>query len=180
MDAHEWHRLRQLRVGERGFSETIQDVPACLACHRAEAPWPCNAQQGPLAQTIHNVHASLQASGQGATAPGKPSKNTPDGAWPEAAPVPPSAEAAGRPAHPNTQSEPTAPTAERSSSAKPTSKSSDRRAPAVRSRRASHSPTQPPSPNGENEQEQRQTPERQRPCQPSRPSGQSQRKPPRR
>src|SRR3954447_22893462 len=50
MDADEWRRLQEMRVGEREFEETTEDFPACLACHRAETFWPCNAQEGPLAQ----------------------------------------------------------------------------------------------------------------------------------
>jgi hypothetical protein len=181
MDVDEWQRLRQMRVGEQEFNKTTETIPACLACHQAATVWPCNVQEGPLAQTIHDLHADLQATDQGATAPGKPSKNTPDGARPKTAPVQPSAAAASQTGQPNAQSEPAAPTAQRPSSAKGERKSNDRRVPAGRSGRDSHSPTQPPSPNGENEQEQPQAPEhQQRPRQPSEPSGQTQRKPPRR
>ena len=57
VDVDEWDRLQQMRVGQGQFEKTIEDVPACLACHVAQTYWPCTAQeQAPLAQTIHDVH----------------------------------------------------------------------------------------------------------------------------
>jgi hypothetical protein len=44
MDVDEWHCLREMRVGQQEFEKTTDDVPACLACHRAETYWPCNVQ----------------------------------------------------------------------------------------------------------------------------------------
>src|SRR5262245_18098706 len=118
MDADEWLRLQQMRVSEKEFQRTVDAFPACLACHQAQTFWPCNAQEGPLAETTHALHAELKVSGQGATAPGKPGTNVaPDGSRPDAAPPQPGA-AAGQTGEPNAPAEPTAPPAERPSSAK--------------------------------------------------------------
>jgi hypothetical protein len=180
MDADEWHRLQEMRVGEQELSETIEDVPACLACHQTETFWPCNSQEGPMAQTIHDVREELQASDQGATVPGTRNKTTsPDSPQPPGARAHPSAPAGSQTAESNAPGEPAvAAAAPRPSPAEGGKKPDGRRVPAGRSGRDSHSSAQPPSPNGGIEGEQRQAPER--PRRPSAPSGQTQRKPPRR
>src|SRR5688500_12223541 len=42
MDADEWQRLQEMRVGREEFQETTESIPACLACHVAATHWPCN------------------------------------------------------------------------------------------------------------------------------------------
>src|SRR5688572_23113644 len=85
MDADEWHRLQQMRVSERQFWKTMEDIPACLACHLAQTAWPCEAQEGPLAETIRHIHAQLQAGGQPPTEPSNPGRiTTPESAQPGA------------------------------------------------------------------------------------------------
>src|SRR4051794_8726499 len=54
MDADEWDRLRKMGVGEEEFRGLTETFPACLACRQAAHDWPCTAQEGPLAQTIHD------------------------------------------------------------------------------------------------------------------------------
>jgi hypothetical protein len=173
MDADEWRRLQEMRVAPRQIDRTIESVPACIACHIAQAGWPCEAQDGPLAETVQFIHAQLQAGAQDATASGKPGTNA---AGPDAAPTQPRAAAADQAAEPNAPAEPTAPPAERPSAAQGEGKAAERREPAGRSRRDSHSPTQPPSPNGGNGEE---PAEQRRPGQPPRPSGQTERTSPR-
>lgn len=95
MDVDEWDRLRQMSVGEEQFNKTMDTFPACLACLLAGTYWPCNAQEGPLAQTIHDVHERLRAGAQPPTQPGP----TPAGPTPESkAPASPAAPAEPRPA----------------------------------------------------------------------------------
>jgi hypothetical protein len=180
MDVDEWQRLQQMRVCHEQFEETIEDTPACIACHMAQTYWPCMAQEdAALAQTIHDAHQQLQAADQ-AAAPAKPGKGAPDVAQPQAAPARPEAATANQAGESKAPTEPAAPKAQRPSPAKAESKSEDRREPAVRSRRDGHSTTDSPSPNGGNGHGQRQAKEqRKRPPQPSRPSGQTKRKPPR-
>ena len=155
MDADEWHRLQQMRVSPEQFSQTIESVPASIACDMAQSYWPCTVQDGPLAETVHYIHSQMLAGGQGAPPPGEAGTSAPpDGARPDAAPA-----ADG--------------TAERSPSAKGEGKSKDRRDSAGPSRRDSHSPTRSPSPNGGIEEQRRQATEQRRPLsQPPRPSGQ--------
>jgi hypothetical protein len=181
LDIDEWQRLRQMRVGLQQFWKTVENIPACLACHLAATSWPCEVQEGPLAETIHLIHSQLQANVTPATEPSKPSKDTsPPSPQPHAAPV--NEPSATQTAESKAQSEPTVPTAApRPSPAKGERKSNDRREPAGQSRREGHSPTQPPLPNGGNDQEQQQALEqRQRLGPPCQPSGQTQCKPPRR
>jgi hypothetical protein len=183
LDIDEWQRLRQMRVGLQQFWKTVENIPACLACHLAATSWPCEVQEGPLAETVQLIHSQLQASGQAAAVPRNPRKNTtPDSPQPHAAPVQPSAAAANQTTESKAPSEATVPTAPtRPSSAKGERKSNERREPAGPSRRDRHSPTDSPSPNGGNEQEQLQAREqRQRLGPPCQPSGQTQCKPPRR
>jgi hypothetical protein len=180
LDSDEWQRLQQMRVGLQQFWKTMEAIPACLACHLAATSWPCEVQEGPLAETVQLLHSYLQANGLAAT---QPSKNTtPDSPQPHAAPVQPSAAAANQTTESKAPSEATVPTAPtRPSSAKGERKSNERREPAGPSRRDRHSPTDSPSPNGGNEQEQLQAREqRQRLGPPCQPSGQTQCKPPRR
>jgi hypothetical protein len=158
MDADEWQRLQEMRVSPEQFSQTIESVPASLACDMAQSYWPCTVQDGPLAETVHYIHSQMLAAGQGATSPGEPGTNAgPNGARPDAAPA-----------------------GERPSSAKGQDQSKDRRDSAGPSRIDSHSPTRSPSPNGGNEERRRQATEQRRPLsQPPRPSGQAGRVPPR-
>jgi hypothetical protein len=181
MDADEWQRLQEMRVGEQEFWKTIGDVPACLACHRAETYWPCDVQDGPWAQTVHYVRSQLQAGDPFAEVRFHSQITTQHGAQPDAAPARPSAASANHAEESDAPSEPAAPTTERPTSAKPTSRSNGRHEPLGRSRDDRRSLTQPPLPNGGIGQEQRQALKPpQRPRQPSVPSGQAQRKPPRR
>jgi hypothetical protein len=182
LDIDEWQRPQQMRVGLQQFWKTMENIPACLACHLAATAWPCEVQEGPLAETVQLIHAYLQANAQAATVPSKPSKNTsPDSPQPQAAPLQPSAAAANHTGESKAPSEPTVPTAERPSLAKGERKSNDRREPAGQSRRDRHAPTESPLPNGGNEEEQQQALELlQRLWQPSQPSGQTEGKPPRR
>jgi hypothetical protein len=181
MDADEWQRLQQLRVGEAEFWDTVMDVPACLTCHRAETAWPLEAQDGTMAQTVQYVRCQLQAGNPLAEPCFRCEITTQDGPQPRETPAHPSAATGDQTGQSIARIEPAATTALRPSSAKGETKSDDRRAPAGRSGRDGHSPTQPPSPNGANEDAQRQAPKQpQRPRQPSGPSGQAQRKPPRR
>ena len=57
MDADEWDRLRQMSVGHEQFRKTMETIPACLACHEAQTHWPCEAQEGPMDETIALIHA---------------------------------------------------------------------------------------------------------------------------
>ena len=96
MDVDEWQRLQQMRVSQGQFERTVEDVPACLACHVAQYHWPCNVQDGPLAQTVHDARSQLRDDDRPSAAPDEPSKDTPDAARP----------AAGQQGRPSTQGEP--------------------------------------------------------------------------
>jgi hypothetical protein len=177
MDADEWQRLRDMSVSEKEFSKTIDNVPACLACHRAETHWPCNVQDGPLAETVHYVRSQLRAGNPFAEVTYYSELTTQDDAQPDAAPAPPIA-AVNQTVKPDAPTERTAATAQRPPSAKPTSKPDARREPAGQPRDNGRSPTRPPSPNGRIGDAQRQPPKQ--PQRPPQPSGQAQRRPPRR
>jgi hypothetical protein len=175
MDVDEWQRLREMYVSEQEFWRTIDGVPACLACHRAETHWPCNVQDGPWDETVHFVRSQLQAGKPFADIPYHSELTTQDGAQPDAAPAPSSTSVASPTGEPIAPSETTA---QHPSSAKGKSKPNDRREQAGRSNGDSHPLTQPSSPNGGNGQPPRQAPRQ--PQRPRQPSGQAQRKPPRR
>ena len=153
MDVDEWQRLQQMRVAPEQFEQTIEDTPACVACHQAQTYWPCMAQEdAALAQTIHDAHQQLQAA-QAASAPARAGKRTPDAARPQAAPAQPAA-AADQAGQTEAPTEPAAPAPQRPTPAKAESKPKDRREPAGQSRRDRRSPTESPSPNGGNDEEQ--------------------------
>jgi hypothetical protein len=173
MDADEWRRLQEMRVGHQQLRKTIESVPACLACHVAQTYWPCDVQDGPLAETVHDVHAQLQASGPARA-------TTPDAARPDAAPAQ-AAASGNQKGEPKPPTEPAGRTAQtRPSSANRITKSSERHEPAGGPGNDSRSLTQPPSPNGGNGQERRQAPERPQPLrQPPQPPEQTQPEPPR-
>jgi hypothetical protein len=155
MDVDEWQRLQQMRVSHEQFEETIEDTPACIACHQAQTYWPCMAQEdAALAQAIHDAHEDLRAAEQAASAPAKPGKSAPDRAQPEAAPAQPGAAAANQAGQTEAPTEPAAPAPQRPTPAKAESKPKDRREPAGQSRRDRRSPTESPSPNGGNDEEQ--------------------------
>jgi hypothetical protein len=172
MDADEWDRLRQMSVGQKQFDRTMETIPACLACHVAQTHWPCNVQEGPLAEAVADVHAQLRAAGPARA-------TTADAARPDTAPAQ-AAASGNQKGEPKPPTEPAGRTAQtRPSSANRITKSSEWHEPAGGPGNDSRSLTRPPSPNGGNGQGQREAPEPRRPRQPSLPSGQTQFEPPR-
>src|SRR5262249_21763205 len=156
------------------LNKTIDDVPACLACYRAETHWPCNIQDGPWAEDVHYVRSQLRAGNPFADVPYYGELTTQDGAQEDATPARPSAATADKTVKPDAPAQRTTATTQRPSSAEPTSKPDGRRGPAGRSRDESRSSTRPPSPNGGSDHERRPAPKQ--PQRPRQPSGQTQRK----
>src|SRR5262249_23628815 len=109
MDADEWDRLRQMSVGQEQFDKTMETIPACLACHVAQAHWPCNGQAGPLAETAAHVHSQLRAGGQPSTQASDPGQAAPGGTRPGAAAAQPGAAAVNQTGESRGQTDPTVP-----------------------------------------------------------------------
>lgn len=179
MDRDEWDRLQKMRVPQKQFHETMEDMPACLACACTEEDWPCEAQSGPpLDYTIRDIRQAMLAGDPTASPSDMPDPASTDSAQPQPAPQQPSP-VAQQATEANTPSEAPAPKQGRTPSAKEQRKPKERRESARDARRESQQSAEPPVANEQNDEEQLRTIELlQRAFQPSQPSDQPQSKPP--